>query len=203
MIAVLHQRQRRRVAAEALHQRERMRKRHVFVPHALQHRGWRAGANHAAEQKVLAPVLDQIPGEAIGLARIGGGPSPHAFIHDRAPRLVRRLGPDERFGEVDRRRDENEAFDALRLAGLAERPGGEQRQISAHGRTDQNLRSLAFGPQERQRLLEPAGDRPILEPPVGSPMAGIVEPQQAETPPLGFRVERASPWSSPCRSDNR
>ncbi len=74
VIAVLDQRQRRGIAAEALHERERVRKRHVFVSHALQHGGWRASANHAAEQKVFSPVLDEVAGEAIGLARIGGRP---------------------------------------------------------------------------------------------------------------------------------
>jgi hypothetical protein len=83
--------------------------------HALQNRGWGAGANHAAEKKVFAPVLNQIAGEAIGFARIGGGPSPRAFFHNGAPRLVWRLGPDEAFREIDRRRDKDEAFDALPL----------------------------------------------------------------------------------------
>src|ERR1700750_3465190 len=120
---------------------------------------------------MFASVLDEVPGQAIRLARIGRWPSPHALLDDRTPRLVRGLGPDERFGEVDSGRDENEPLQALGVARLKERPGGEQRQPTAHRRTDQNLRSLALGPEQRERLLEPARNGPGFEPPVGAPMA--------------------------------
>ena len=139
---------------------------------------------------MLAPVLNESAGEAVGFARIGGRPPPHAFIHDRASSLVRRLGPDERLGEVDRRRDENEAFHAPGFSRVAQRADGEQRKVPPHRGAHQNLLSLALRPNERQRLLEPAGDGSVLEPPVRAAMAGIVEPEQAKTATLGLRVER-------------
>ena len=76
----------------------------------------------------------------------------------------------KRLGEVDGRRDENQALDSSGLAGLMQGAGGEQRQIAAHRRADDNLRSLALGAHDRQRLLEPPGNRPLFDSPVGAAM---------------------------------
>ncbi len=70
MIAVLHQRQHDIVAGNARNQRHGMFPRHVLVLHTLQDAHRTAGFNQTAKQKMIAPVLDELARDEIGLVRI-------------------------------------------------------------------------------------------------------------------------------------
>ena len=100
--------------------------------------------------------------------RIGGRPPPRAFFQDRSSPLFRRLGPDEPSVKS------TAGAMRMRPAGRRLRPscsgaGGEQRKVTPHRGAEQDLRSLALRPHERQRLLEPREMVPSLSRPSEQP----------------------------------
>ena len=153
--------------------------RHIRVGHALQDAHRAAGLDHAAEEKMIAAFLDQLPGDEIRLRRILRRPRPNSVLLELAPDLGRKSIPHQLFGEIDRRRDEHQAGDARRacFAALPQGPHHEQRDPAAHRRADQNLRTLAASVEYREAIGEPAADRAVSEGALRFAMAGIVEPQ--------------------------
>ena len=65
----------------------------------------------------------------------------------------------------------------------------EQRQPAAHRRADHHLAARGRG-EHRPGLLEPAGNRPVLEAAAGTPVPGIVEAGHGEAASGGEGIER-------------
>jgi hypothetical protein len=70
MIAIFYKGQAHRVQGKFLGQGHRMRPRNNFVPHALQDMDGSVDVNVAAEEKMVAPFLDQPSGDGITLWRM-------------------------------------------------------------------------------------------------------------------------------------
>src|SRR3954471_7498194 len=68
MVAILDQRKHNVVLRETRGELDSVIPRYVRVLHALQNAHWAAGLDHAAEQKMIASLLDQTARDRIGLA---------------------------------------------------------------------------------------------------------------------------------------
>src|SRR5262245_46231420 len=82
VIAVLDQREHYVVAGDARGEFDRVAPWHVGIGDALQDAHRTAGLDHAAEEQMLAPFLDQGAGDEVGPLRVGGGPLPRAFLEN-------------------------------------------------------------------------------------------------------------------------
>ena len=85
----------------------------------------------------------------------------------------------------------------------AERARREQREIAAHRRAEHDLRALGLGADDRQRLLEPARDRAVLEPFPPSGRGPNSRSAGGRGRAVRPRRRARSPWSSPCRNGSR
>ncbi len=177
------------IAGEVLNQRHGVTPGHVGIAHALQDVHGRVAAHRTLEHQVPTSVLDQSARDRHGFGRIVGRPHVHAFGLDRAPRGRVERRPQESLREVDRRRQQDQA--GGRLAGGGELLRCQERQPTAHGGADEDLRAVRRRVEDGKGVLEPARDRAVLEPAAGFAMPGIIEADAGATLPGGPGVEGA------------
>ena len=188
-----------------MRQREGVPPRHVGILRALQDAHRAADLDGAAEQQMVAALLDQRPRDRIGIA-IVRRPQPHPLGLDLLADLRRKAFPHQFLGEIRRRRDQHQPGQR----GLAGRPPRQfarqqQRHPAAHRRADHDLRPAAEPVEHRDALLEPAPDGAVGERAAGFAMAGIIEPdagaamrgrplvQRQRLGALHVRIEAAEP----------
>ncbi len=204
VIAVLDQREHDVVAGEARRQLDRVPPGHVGILHALQDAHGTAGLDHAAEQEMLAAVLDQAAGDQIGLLGIGRRPLPGR----RSPRSAACTSGGNRFHISSSVKSTAGAISTS--AGDRARPPArpprqlarqQQREPAAHGRADQ--RPAGRGSRHRIPRRLSSSQRPMVpsvKVAAGLAVAGIVEADE------GTAVRRAPsrraprPWCPACRT---
>jgi len=197
MVAVLDQGEHDVVLGKPRHQLDRMVPRHVRVLHALQDADRAAGLDHAAEEEMVASLLDERPRDQVRLVRVVRRPRPHARLLKLAPHLGRKALPHQHLGEIDRRRDQHQARHGggrlARCHAAPELPRQQQRDPAAHGRTDHDLRTPAERFEHRDALFKPAADGAVREGAAGLAVTGIIEPDAfaavlRRPPRQGFRL---------------
>ena len=117
MVAVLDQGEHDVVLRQAGGEVDGVLPRHVRVLHALQDADRAAGLDHAVEQQVTAPLLDQAAGDRVRLLAVLGRPLPGALRLDLPLDLRREALPHQGFGEIDRGRDQDQGGDPGRPRG--------------------------------------------------------------------------------------
>src|SRR5712672_3187481 len=108
VIAVLDHGQHHVIARQPMCQREGVLPRYVRVLRTLQDANRAPHTDGAAEQQLIATLLDQCACERIRLA-ILRWPQPHALALDLPADLGRKPVPHQRFGKIRRRRDQHQA----------------------------------------------------------------------------------------------
>ena len=160
-----------------LDQPERMAPGHIRVGHALEDVNGGMRADHAAKQQMPAPVLNQPTGDRRGFGRIVRRPSPDAFFHEFGACGGVELRPHQLFGEIHRRREQDQTGETRQRADGGEMTRQQQRQPAAHRTADQNLRPLRRGLKNRDALGQPVANAAVDKSPFRRAMAGIIEPQ--------------------------
>ena len=181
MIAILDQGQGHAIPGKMFDQGHGMRPRHVGILHALKNMHRRMRIQRRAQQEIAATILDQRARDRIGIGRIGAVAQPDALGLDLLAHFGGHVRPHQRFGEIDRRGDQDEAGQPLACFFGTHCTRGEQRNPAPHRRADDDLRAGRLGADQGKALGKPARNDAILETPAGFAMAGIIEAQAGAT----------------------
>ena len=106
MIAVLDHGQHHVLGRQPVRQRKRMLPWHIGVLRTLQDMHRTADLDRAAEQEMLAALLDQVAGDRVGVA-VFGRTQPYAGGLDLVSNFGRKPLPHQFLGKIGRRRNQH------------------------------------------------------------------------------------------------
>src|ERR1700747_588557 len=95
-----------RVGAKRRDKLQRVRPGNIGIGHALYDTHWTMHANRASEQKMTSAILYQRPGDGIWLGIVERGTQPFASLQNLPLYIDIEPAPQERFGKIDRRSDQ-------------------------------------------------------------------------------------------------
>ncbi len=146
---------------------------HVRVLHAVDQADGDPERDLLAQQEVRAAVLQERPGDGVGVFAVVAGEPDEAVPLQRRLLFAGEPGPDQVLGEIGR-------GGGTEQSGHPVRPfqGRQQHDPAAHGGPHQHLGAVGQFIEHENRVLGPAADGAVGESAGGSPVTGVVETQE-------------------------